>query len=359
MHDVIRGRNLRYRDYLAHGEIVPMILRIVTRRLFFLIFVLFGLSLITFSLSHVVPANPARLIAGPRASNEVVERIRERYGMNDPLPEQYLDYVRGIVVFDFGESTSSRRPVSDDLKQYIPATVELTLAALFLAIAAGIPLGVLSAVKPNSIFDIIGRIVSITGLAMPSFWLALILQFLFFAKLGWLPDGQRLPTSVDPPGQITTMYTVDALLRGDPGLFWTSLKHLFLPASVLAYGSLAVITRMVRGGMLEVLSQDYVRTARAKGLRQSVVVTRHALKNALLPTLTVVGLQVGLLFGGALLVEIVFSWPGIGRYAVQGINQFDYNAVMGTTLIIAFIYVLVNLIVDVLYVVVDPRISYA
>jgi len=336
-----------------------MIFRIVVRRLFFLIFVLFGLSLVTFSLSHLIPSNPARLIAGPRASKEVVDKIREQYGMNDPVVTQYVDYMQGIVVFDFGESTSSRRPVSDDIKQYLPATVELTLAALFLAIVVGMPLGILSAVRPNSIFDIIGRLVSITGLAMPSFWLALMFQFFFFAKLGWLPDGQRLPSQVEPPGQITTLYTVDSLLRGDIGLFWTSFKHLILPSVVLAYGSLAVITRMVRSGMLEVLSQDYVRTARAKGLRESVVVVKHALKNALLPTLTVLGLQVGLVFGGAVLVEIVFSWPGLGRYAVQGINQFDYNAVMGTTLIIAFIYVVVNLVVDVLYVVVDPRISYA
>jgi peptide/nickel transport system permease protein len=336
-----------------------MILRIIVRRLFFLIFVLFGLSLITFTLSHLIPSNPARLVAGPRASKEVVDKIREQYGMNDPVTTQYVDYMKGIVVFDFGESTSSRRPVSEDLKQYIPATIELSLAALILAIVVGMPLGVLSAVRPNSILDIIGRLISITGLALPSFWLALMFQFFFFARLGWLPDGQRLPSQVEPPGQITSLYTVDALLHGDLGLFGTALKHLILPSVVLAYGSLAVITRMVRSGMLEVLTQDYVRTARAKGLRESVVVSKHALKNALLPTLTVLGLHVGLVFGGALLVEIVFSWPGVGRYAVQGITQFDYNAVMGTTLVIAFLYVIVNLVVDVLYVVVDPRISYA
>jgi peptide/nickel transport system permease protein len=336
-----------------------MILRIIVRRLFFLIFVLIGLSLITFTLSHVVPADPARLVAGPRASQEAVAKIRERYGLNDPLPEQYITYVKGLVQLDLGDSTSSRRPVSDDIRQYMPATVELTIVAFILSLIAGLPLGVLSAVRPNSVFDTIGRIVSITGLAMPSFWLALMLQFFFFAKLGWLPDGQRLPIGVDPPGQITSLYSVDALLRGDLGLFWTVVKHLLLPASVLAYGSLAVITRMVRGGMLEVLGQDYVRTARAKGLRERAVVVRHGLKNALLPTLTVLGLQIGLLFSSAVLVEIVFSWPGLGRYAVTGVTEFDYNAIMGTTLIIAVVYVLCNLVVDVLYVVVDPRISYA
>ena len=331
----------------------------IVRRLIFLCFVLFGLSLITFSLSRVIPGDPARLVAGPRASQESVEIIRERYNLNDPLVTQYINYIKGVVTFDFGESTSTRRPVADDLRQYLPATIELTIFAFVLSIIVGLPLGVISAVRPNSVFDAVGRIISITGLAMPSFWLALMLQFAFFAKLGWLPDGQRLPVTTEPPGQITTMYTIDALLHGDFGLFWTVLQHLIMPASVLAYGSLAVVTRMVRGGMLEVLNQDFVRTARAKGLTERIIVIRHALGNALLPTMTVLGLQVGLLFGGAVLVEIVFSWPGVGRYAVSAINGFDYNAIMGTTLLIAFLYVVVNLVVDVLYVIIDPRISYA
>lgn len=331
----------------------------IVRRLIFLIFVLFGLSLITFSLSRVIPGDPARLVAGPRASNESVELIRERYNLNDPLVSQYINYIKGVATLDFGDSTSSRRPVSSDLKQYLPATIELTFFAFILSVIVGLPLGVLSAVRPNSVFDVIGRVVSITGLAMPSFWLALMLQFAFFAKLGWLPDGQRLPSTTDAPEQITTMYTIDSLLRGDFGLFWTVVKHLIMPASVLAYGSLAVVTRMVRGGMLEVLNQDFVRTARAKGLTERIVVIRHALGNALLPTLTVLGLQIGLVLGGAVLVEIVFSWPGVGRYSVDAINRFDYNAIMGTTLMIAFLYVLVNLVVDILYVIIDPRISYA
>ncbi len=335
-----------------------MVLRLIVRRLLFLVLVLFGLSLITFGLSRVIPGDPARLVAGPRSSAESVAKIREQYGFDDPLPQQYVRYMKGILTLDLGDSTSTRRPVTEDLKQYLPATAELAFAAFVLSLIAGLPLGVLSAVRPNSIIDNIGRLVSISGLAMPSFWLALMLQFLFFSKLGWLPDGQRLPIGVEPPGQITSFYTVDALLHGDLHLFWIAAKHLLLPASVLAYGSLAVVTRMVRGGMLEVLGQDYVRTARAKGLAERAVIIRHALKNALLPTLTVVGLQVGILLSGAVLVEIVFSWPGLGRYAVTGVNQFDYNAIMGTTLLIALVYVLVNLVVDVLYVVIDPRISY-
>ena len=335
-----------------------MVLRLIVRRLLFLILVLFGLSLITFGLSRVIPGDPARLVAGPRSSAESVAKIREQYGFDDPLPQQYVRYMKGILTLDLGDSTSTRRPVTEDLRQYLPATAELAFAAFVLSLVVGLPLGVLSAVRPNSIIDNVGRLVSISGLAMPSFWLALMLQFLFFSKLGWLPDGQRLPIGVDPPGQITTFYTVDALLHGDLHLFWVASKHLLLPATVLGYGSLAVVTRMVRGGMLEILGQDYVRTARAKGLAERAVIVRHALKNALLPTLTVVGLQIGILLSGAVLVEIVFSWPGLGRYAVTGVNQFDYNAIMGTTLLIALIYVLVNLVVDVLYVVIDPRISY-
>ena len=336
-----------------------MVLRLIVRRLMFLVFVLFGLSLITFGLSRVIPGDPARLVAGPRSSAESVAKIREQYGFDDPLPEQYVRYMRGILTLDLGDSTSTRRPVTDDLRQYLPATAELAFAAFVLSLIVGLPLGVLSAVRPNSIIDNVGRLVSISGLAMPSFWLALMLQVLFFSKLGWLPDGQRLPIGVDPPGQITSFYTVDALLHGDLHLFWLAAKHLFLPAVVLGYGSLAVVTRMVRGGMLEILGQDYIRTARAKGLAERAVIIRHALKNALLPTLTVVGLQIGILLSGAVLVEIVFSWPGLGRYAVTGVNQFDYNAIMGTTLLIALVYVLVNLVVDVLYVVIDPRINYS
>ncbi|MGH2550532.1 MAG: ABC transporter permease, partial [Thermomicrobiales bacterium] len=198
-----------------------------------------------------------------------------------------------------------------------------------------------------------------TGLALPVFWLALMVQFIFFAKLEWLPDGQRLPVDVDPPRSITRLYTIDSLLTGQWSTFVTSWKHLAMPVAVLTYGSLAVVTRMVRGGMIEVLNQDYVRTARAKGLTNNVVVFRHAVKNALLPTVTQLGLQVGLLLSGAFLVELVFSWPGIGRYAVQAIQQVDYNAIMATTLIIAVIFVLMNLVVDILYLFLDPRIEYA
>ena len=335
-----------------------MIVRLVARRLLFLVVVLFGLSLITFTIAHIVPADPVRMMLGPRASAQQVERERERRGYNDPLPEQYVNYVKGVVQGDFGMSTSSRRPVAEDLKRYLPGTLEIGFYAFILSTLIGIPLGVVSAVKRNQWPDHISRFISITGLALPVFWLALMVQFLFYGTLNWLPDGQRLPIGVDPPRSITSLYTIDALLQRDLDLFWLSAKHLMMPVMVLSYGSLAVVTRMVRGGMLDVLGQDYIRTARAKGLSQGTVVNRHALKNALLPTVTQLGLQIGLLLSGAFLVEIIFSWPGIGRYAVDAITSVDYNAIMATTLIVAVIFVLMNLVVDILYLFLDPRISY-
>jgi ABC-type dipeptide/oligopeptide/nickel transport system permease component len=334
-----------------------MILRLVVRRLLFLVFVLLALSMITFTLSNIVPRDPARLIAGPRASPQELAQIRRDYGLDQPLYRQYVSYMAGVVRFDFGRSLTSRRPVSEDLKRYLPATAELSLFAILFAVTVGIPLGVLAAVKRNSGLDIFGRTLSIFGQSMPSFWLALMLQFLFFAKLGWLPDGQRLPIGVDPPRTITSLYTIDALLTGNISVFLTAMKHITMPAFVLGFASLAIVTRMVRSGMLEVLNQDYIRTARAKGLPSRLVIQRHALKNALLPAVTVIGLQIGLLLAGAVLVEIIFSWPGIGRYAYQAIQNFDYRAVITVTLVIGSIYVTMNLLVDIAYILLDPRIK--
>jgi len=336
-----------------------MLVRLIVRRLLFLVLVLFGLSIVTFSLSHIVPGDPARLMAGPRASRSAVDKIREQYGLNDPLPVQYINYVKGVVRLDFGDSFTSRRPVKTDLQRYLPATAELAIFAFLLSTIIGVPLGMLSAVRRNQWPDHLARFVSISGLALPVFWLAIMAQFVFFGKLGWLPDGERLPIGVDPPRTITSLYTIDALLTGNWEVLRTAISHLVLPVVVLAYGSLAVITRMVRGGMLEVLNQDYIRTARAKGIDQHRVILGHALKNALLPTVTSLGLQIGLLLSGAFLVEIVFSWPGIGRYAVEAIQRLDYNATMATTLIIALVFVLMNLVVDILYLFLDPRISYS
>ena len=335
-----------------------MIARLIVRRMLFLVLVLVGLSAITFVLSRVVPTDPARLMAGPRAGTSAIEKIREQHGLDEPLAVQYVEYVTGAVHLDFGTSFTSRRPVAEDLGRYLPATIELGAYAFLLATGLGVPLGVLAAIRRNTWVDHLARVVSITGLALPAFWLALAAQFLFFGKLGWLPDGQRLPIGVEAPPAVTRLYVVDALLAGEWGTLKTAIQHLILPVAVLAYGSLAVVTRMVRAGMLEVLNQDYIRTARAKGLKSNRVISRHALKNGLLPAVTALGLQVGLLLSGAFLVEIVFSWPGIGRYAVEAIEHVDYNAIVATTLVVAVVFVLLNLAVDILYLFLDPRISY-
>ncbi len=335
-----------------------MLVQLIVRRLLFLIFVLLGLALMTFALSHLVPADPARLFAGPRASAATVAQIRHQYGLDLPVPQQFYNYLVGLLHFDFGYSLSSHRAVSADMKDFLPATIELTLAATIMIIVVGIPLGVISAVWRGSIFDHLGRAVSITGLAVPPFWLALMAQLVLFDQIGWFPAGGRLEQSTTPPHLVTGLYTVDSLLQGNLGLFWQSCWHLFLPALVLGYGSLAVLTRMVRASMLEVMALDYVRTARAKGLQQRIVILRHALRNALLPATTVMGLNVGFLLGGALLIEDVFAWPGIGRYATTATLALDYNAIMAVTLVAALIFVIVNLLVDILYMVLDPRVSY-
>lgn len=333
-----------------------MVVRLIVRRMFYLVFVLIALSVVTFSLMHLVPSDPARNIAGPRASPQAVQVIREEYGLDRPVVERYFTYVKGVVRLDLGKSLSSRRPVTDDLRRYLPATLELAFFAMGLALLVGIPLGVISAVRKNSAIDAFGRTISVIGLSMPSFWLAIVLQFFLFAKLGWLPDGERLPVGVEPPRRITSFYSIDALLTLQFSTFVTVMKHLAMPAFVLGFISLAPVTRMIRSGMLEILGQDYIRTARAKGLRNNVVVIRHALKNALLPAVTVIGLQLGLLLSGTVLVEIVFSWPGIGRYAFQSIQNQDPNALISVTLVVGVGYVLVNLIVDIIYVFLDPRI---
>jgi len=252
----------------------------------------------------------------------------------------------------------THRPVGADIHDYLPATIELTLAAIVIILLVGIPLGVVAAVWHGSIIDHISRVIVITGASLPAFWLGLMAQLFLFDKLNLFPAGGRLAASAAAPPTLTGLYTLDSLLTGKGGLFLQSLWYLALPAAVLAYGSLSVLTRMVRASMLEVMGQDFVRTARSKGLRQRAVIMQHALRNALLPATTVMGLQIGFLLGGTLLVEDVFAWPGIGRYATLATLNLDYNAIMAVTLIAALIYVLVNLLVDILYLVLDPRVTY-
>jgi peptide/nickel transport system permease protein len=318
-----------------------------------------GISLITFGLARLVPSDPARLIAGPRAGADAIAVVRRDYGLDRPLVEQYTRYMAGLFTGDLGRSFSTKRPVADDLRAFLPATVELTLVSLVIAIVVGVPIGIVAAIRRNSGIDYVGRGIATLGLSLPPFWIGLLAQLVFYSGLTLLPVGGRLSQDVVAPATITGLYTIDSLLTGQIVTFGNALNHLVLPALVLSFGTTAVFVRLVRTSLLEVLSQEYVRTAHAKGLAERVVVLRHALRNALLPVLTIGGLQLGLLLSGALLVESIFSWPGIGRYTAQAIVSSDYNGIMGVTIVLAVVYLLINTVVDLLYAWLDPRIHYS
>ncbi|HZS85991.1 MAG TPA: ABC transporter permease [Chloroflexota bacterium] len=331
----------------------------LARRLGFLVLVVLGVSILTFVVSHLVPADPAALIAGKNASPATLAIIRHRYGLDKPLPLQYLSYMGGLLHGDLGLSSYSRRPILDDFLDYFPATIELTFYALLISVVIGVPLGVYSGLSRGGPLDHASRIFSIAGSALPIFWLGLLLQLVFYGRLGWLPELGRLDTFMAAPRHITGIYTIDSLLSLNLQALGNTLKHVLLPAFTLAFATLSLVVRVTRASMVDVLAQDYIRTARAKGVDRFSVVMRHALRNALIPTITLLGLQVGNLLSGAFLVEIVFSWPGIGFYSVNTIQNADYQAIMSITVLIAVIYTFVNLLVDILYIKLDPRINYA
>ncbi|HEU0115851.1 MAG TPA: ABC transporter permease [Thermomicrobiales bacterium] len=330
----------------------------LARRLVLIVPTLFGLSLLTFVISHVVPADPAKLAAGPRASAGMVETIREQYGLNQPLPRQYLTYLGDLFRGDLGQSIMTRHEVTDDLRDRFPATLELSFYAMLLAVCLGVPLGLVAALNQNRWPDQLSRVVAVSSVSIPQFWFGLALQLVLASSLGLLPLSQRLPTLVRPPQRITGFLTVDSLLAGQPDVFWLAVKHLALPTIVLSIGSMAIITRTLRGDLLEVMNQDFIRTARAKGLPERRVVAAHTLRNALIPSLTMIGLSIGWTLGGTILVETVFDWPGIGNYAVEAATRLDFNPIMGVTLLIGVAIIVINLVVDLLYGVLDPRISY-
>ncbi|MGC4105692.1 MAG: ABC transporter permease [Thermomicrobiales bacterium] len=335
------------------------ITRYIIRRLLLIVPVIIGISLLTFALSHLVPGDPARLAAGPQAPESTYLQIREQFGLDKPLPVQYWHYVTGLVQGDWGNSILSRRPVLDDLKVYFPATLELVLVAMTIAIAIGIPLGILSAVKADRMPDHIARIVSLVGVSVPAFWLALLLQLFFGLKLGWLPIGSRLGALTAPPTDITGMYLFDSFVTGNWSVFWEALQHIILPALTLSLASLATISRFTRASLLEVLNQDYVRTARAKGLNERGVIVKHALRNAFIPTLTMIGLSFGWSMGGSVLVETVYDWPGIGLYATKSALTLDFMPIIGIALLYGIVFSLINLAVDIAYGFLDPRVGHA
>ena len=335
------------------------LLNYLARRAGLTLFVLFGVSLITFVITHIIPADPVAAYLGEHAPPALVEKVRHELGLDRPLPVQYVIYITGLLHGNLGVSIMDTRPVNQDLAQYLPATVELTAAAMLVALLVGVPAGVISALYKDGWPDQVTRVLALGGVSLPIFYTALLLLGLLYSRLGILPGPGQLGIYTQPPPHITGMVAVDALLSANWAALGDALRHLVLPALVLGYYSSGIITRITRGSLLEVLRQDYVRTARAKGIPESGVVLRHALRNALLPTVTVIGLTFGSLLQGAVLTETIFSWPGIGRYATNSVTSVDVPAVLGVTLVAAIIYSGVNLIVDVLYAYLDPQIRYA
>ena len=335
-------------------------LEYILRRIATSLLVLLGVTIITFTLARVVPSNPAALYIGPRARPADIERVSKEMGLDKPLPVQYLNYMAGVLQGDLGNSISTKRPVLQEIADRLPATLELLFTAMFFAVIVGIPMGVLSARWQGKPVDVAVRSGSIIGVSMPAFWLGLLLQIIFFRHLGWLPLTGRVSADLrftSPIEEITGFYLIDSILTQN----WVALKdaalHLILPALTLAAYPIGLIARMTRGSMLEVLQQDYIRTAEAYGLSQTRITYVYALKNAIGPALTVVGLTIAFALTGAFFVEVVFNWPGLGLFTVRSLLNVDYPAIMGVTLLGAIGYVTINLIVDLVQAWIDPRIS--
>lgn len=333
-------------------------LRYALFRIALMVPLLIGLSLLVFLIGRVLPGDPVGLAAGPYASQEERQAIAAEYGLDQPLPVQYWNYVTGVLEGDFGRSLMTRRPVAGDLANYLPATLELVFFALLLAIVIGIPLGLIAGVQRNGKTDVAIAAGSVSAMSMPPFFLGLVLQLVFGMMLSWLPLSGRLPFTVTPPPGVTGLYTIDSLIAGDFTAFRYSLLHLILPAVTMALAPIATISRIMRASTIEVLQKDYVQTERALGLPSSLILFKYVSKNAASATLTLIGLYVGWLLGSTVLVEKVFDWPGIGLYATNAILNQDFNPVLAVTLAIGVIFIFANLIVDMLYGVLNPRVSH-
>ena len=333
-------------------------LRFVVRRLLLLVPILLGLSILVFAWIRALPGSPAESLLGERATPESIARIRRQYGLDKPLPVQYWRYLKTTLSGDLGVSIATRRTVVSEIGRRFPATVELALAAMVFAVVLGIPLGFFAAKRHGSALDHLSLVLSLIGISMPIFFLALLLKYLFSVKLGWLPTVGRQDVLIDVPHP-TNFYVLDALIEWNLGALWDAVKHLILPAVALGSIPLAIVARITRAAVLDVQNEDYVRTARAKGLSPLIVDSRHVLRNAMLPVSTIVGLQVGLLLSGAVLTETVFSFPGMGSWLQEAIFNRDYPVLQGGILFVAIIVVLVNLLVDVSYGLINPRIRLA
>lgn len=332
-------------------------LRYILKRLLDLLPVLLGITILVFLFLQLIPGNPAVVLLGPRATPEQIEQLRDQLGLNQPLPLQYLAFLGRLLRFDLGKSIMSGIPILQEIAIRWPATFELSAAAMLVAIALGVPAGIIAAVRKNGWIDNLAMSTSLLGVSMPVYWLGLLLVYLFAVYLHWLPPSGRLSVNTDLQ-PITGFYLLDSILTLNPRAFWDVLSHLILPAVTVGTIPLAIIARITRSAMLEVLSQDYIRTARAKGLIERLVIMKHALKNALLPVITIIGLQFGTLLGGAILTETIFSWPGIGSWIYAGILTRDYPVVQGGVVFVAITFVLINLLVDISYAFLDPRIQY-
>jgi peptide/nickel transport system permease protein len=337
------------------------IFRYILRRALLAIPLLLGITLIAFAISQFVPSDPVVANLGQSAMSdpEIVAAFRAEWGLDKPIHEQYFTYLGNLLQGDLGRSIKSRRPVMEDLRDYLPATIELATTATIIGTAVGILFGVISAVRRNALIDMAVRTVSLIGVSLPVFWLALVALQIFYARLGWFPGPGRLDIGMKGPPDVTGMVTIDALIAGDWASLRSGLRHLMLPAIVLSAFTVGLVTRVTRSAMLEVLSLEYIRTAYAKGLQERLVVLRHALRNALIPVVTVVGFSYGNLLAGTVLTETIFAWPGIGWYAYRASTSLDFPAIMGVSMVIALIFVLTNLVVDVLYFVLDPRLRTA
>lgn len=336
---------------------MPLHLYLV-RRILLMIPLVFGISLMAFIVANTIPADPTAANLGERAAAdpEIVAAFQRKWGLDQPIHIQYVTYVKNLLHGDLGISIRSHRPIMEELARYLPATVELATAGILVSLVAGVTFGVISAVWRNRPIDFVVRILSLIGVSAPVFWLALIGQLVLYRNLGLVPGPGRLDIVLTAPPTVTGLYVIDSILAGQWHILGNALAHLILPALVLGAFSMGLIARITRSSMLEVLSLDYITTARSKGLREHLVIIRHALRNALMPVVTIIGLAYGNLLSGAVLTETIFAWGGIGLYAYNSARTLDFPAIMGVSMLIAIVFITINLIVDMLYCWLDPRI---
>lgn len=333
-------------------------LKFIGKRLVYLVVMLFGVATLVFILTKMIPGDPTVANLSQRALNdpEIVAAYRAKYGLDQPLPVQYILYMKNLLQFDLGTSMRTNKPVLSELARCYPATIELALFAIVIAAILGVLFGIISAIRRNSILDQTVRAISVTGVSIPSFWFALLVLYFFYYKLKLLPGPGRLSNAFTAPATVTGMYVIDSLLEGNIPKALDAVSHLILPGTVLAAFTMGLITRTVRSNLLDVMSTDYIRTAKAKGLSRPGLIIRHALGNALIPVLTVIGLGLGNLLGGMVLVETIFNWPGVGQFAYESVLSVDFPSIIGVALLIALNYMVINTVVDILYGIIDPRV---